>query len=654
MDSSSAPGDAAAGESSPWRQYVETKSIGTQTLLLATDEVVSYPNCDLCGIEMQYVCWNCDRKLFDRWSSRPASPSPLAGQSDDADGGERLLQSIQRTPSFRQLQLARQRKQQAATAVEADDATPGAIETSRHVLDNDMHCDPDGSSSLLLQQQQPQSTSRNQHLESTCASIRNGGGGGGRTDVTHCRLCKRQKTAHNYFATSSDQTGNIDNNNSLTCSYNSMNSNHLRNNNNNIVTISANGHHDDSNSNNGHLNNEHNATQREESMPLHTNGSGSSNGGGIDDVQQLVQLTSIASHFHRRTMSESLDSTLPDSSSQMLLCANDDQSDALESHHHAAVVPLLSDADQKLYRRAFSEDVLACGFNETDARAAALFDLKRGDAVAAHPPVVVAQQASSTATASAAGGVLFKTPAQKAAAVPHQLTISTSNRDLYPCSPSASISAMSLDSPKREHSTITPPSPPPIGYVRRAHGDDGRTASRPLPKVNLNTIFGNGSSTDATGLPVDSSSVFADGGTPDHNTGATANEDNEDSSSSTTTSATTSAIVGGTVHKSNSAPSFATVNAGGSAQQQLLSPRFLKLAAIQKRRSRHLSDRSSERSSIGSDELMSDEEFGASETATPTTYMVMLAPHRVARGVVRKPLPKSYPFGRRTLLGTID
>lgn len=67
------------------------------------------------------------------------------------------------------------------------------------------------------------------------------------------------------------------------------------------------------------------------------------------------------------------------------------------------------------------------------------------------------------------------------------------------------------------------------------------------------------------------------------------------------------------VQKSNSAPSFNCTTSCGStaAAATTLSPRFLRSAAMYKRRSRHFSDRSSvsERSSIGSDEQLSDEEF---------------------------------------------
>lgn len=85
------------------------------------------------------------------------------------------------------------------------------------------------------------------------------------------------------------------------------------------------------------------------------------------------------------------------------------------------------------------------------------------------------------------------------------------------------------------------------------------------------------------------------------------------------------------VQKSNSAPTF---NGG----PHTLSPRFIKSAAIYKRRSRHLSDRSSERSSIGSDEQISDDDL--------TLDSPMTSPIKVSSSSAWK-----LPFGRRGLLG---
>ncbi|XP_055695978.1 protein Atossa isoform X2 [Lutzomyia longipalpis] len=88
------------------------------------------------------------------------------------------------------------------------------------------------------------------------------------------------------------------------------------------------------------------------------------------------------------------------------------------------------------------------------------------------------------------------------------------------------------------------------------------------------------------------------------------------------------------VQKSNSAPTF-------NGNSQTLSPRFIKSAAIYKRRSRHLSDRSSERSSIGSDEQISDDDL--------TIDSPMTSPIKLSSSSTWK-----LPFGRRGLLGSLE
>ena len=97
--------------------------------------------------------------------------------------------------------------------------------------------------------------------------------------------------------------------------------------------------------------------------------------------------------------------------------------------------------------------------------------------------------------------------------------------------------------------------------------------------------------------------------------------------------------IGAAVHKSYSAPTFSS--------SPTLSPRFLKSAAIMKRRSRHLSDRSSERSSVGSDEQFSDEEFAFDVNA----YSPSTSPTKIASFSSLRLFPKSLPFGKRSLLG---
>lgn len=87
------------------------------------------------------------------------------------------------------------------------------------------------------------------------------------------------------------------------------------------------------------------------------------------------------------------------------------------------------------------------------------------------------------------------------------------------------------------------------------------------------------------------------------------------------------------VQKSNSAPTL--------PNSPSLSPRFLKQAAIYKRRSRHLSDRSSERLSFCSDEQYSDEDLDGvySPASSPIKTKVFM---------------RSNLFGKRPLLGSLE
>lgn len=627
------------------QQCVEMKSIGTQTQQLQPEPSHAYPNCDLCGIEMQFVCWNCDKKVFDRWSSRPASPGQMSiAQACGSATGERLIQSIQRTPSFRQLQQVRQRMQQQA-----------AMTVATHIN----YCD----------QQQPL---KQQQINDTCDSRTAAGQSDGRADVNDCRLCKRQKTAHNY----SNGSSNGNNDNTLACS-SSFNSIIINNNNNSSVLLNNNNHHTTSS-----------FLDNEESMPFAScSSSGGDTSSGLGSHNSSAN-SSVDGSFHRRTMSESLDSTLPE------LCAIsvDVADQAADLTHQNAVstsaashlvlqsAVQMSEADLKLYRRAFSEDVLACGCHDDDDAfrprndGSAADDLKRTS-----KPIDITENSPTDVQVVAHAGhnigtplIVFKTPTTpgRSPMLPHPLTISTSQQPQHElpqalqmtCSPSSSLSAMSLGSATSPQLPQSQPQPQHLYPTASVYVD------RPVPKVNLNKIFSispsdvNDHGSAAPCFTFDT--VFAAGGSRPTTIGLVRQRAADDDTDGGQAAAAAEnddlggpIVIGvvGTVHKSNSAPSFAgaasSTFAGASASsaaQQLLSPRFLKMAAIQKRRSRHLSDRSSERSSIGSDELMSDEEFGG---GLENTYMVMLTPNRMVRGVVRKPLPKSYPFGRRALLG---
>lgn len=77
---------------------IEMVSVATQTEIDGT--TITFPNCDFCGIEMQYFCWNCDKKMFNESSMDDlSSPSPTTLRLEKSD---RLLKAIQRTPSTKQ------------------------------------------------------------------------------------------------------------------------------------------------------------------------------------------------------------------------------------------------------------------------------------------------------------------------------------------------------------------------------------------------------------------------------------------------------------------------------------------------------------------------------------------------------------------------
>lgn len=82
-----------------------------------------------------------------------------------------------------------------------------------------------------------------------------------------------------------------------------------------------------------------------------------------------------------------------------------------------------------------------------------------------------------------------------------------------------------------------------------------------------------------------------------------------------------------------------------------LSPRFYKQIAITKRRSRHLSDRSSERSSIGSEEQFSDEEYGNGLDNTLTSPNFKF----IKYGFMKSTNSNSFGlFKSRPLLGSLE
>lgn len=434
---------------------IEKRSISTQT----DCDDPPYPNCNYCGIEMQLVCWNCDTKLFEVTDRKQTSPPK------HVDKANLLLQAMQRTPSRKQ---RAQRKSEGNSRKEVGNTNS-----------NTNNCHQSASDNLTCER-------------SVCDSVG--------VEFSDCRLCKRQKTVHNYLG-----HNNLSNKNALSDAM---------------------------------LNNKENEMD--------------------DDA-----VADRSSTFYRRTMSESL--------------GESDDASNVPSYHRTNITK----TELKMYRRAYSEDVLSCSCDDD---------------------VVVNKSGR-----------------------PKQLDLLQANSGL----PIDNFIENQFNTPKNHRQ------PCPTNFKTNplyiSCRDDDNSADpndiddKLLPKINLTSAFAispqmdNGSTSSPKYADLPSASAFT-------------------FENISPVLSSTSICSAGVVHKSFSAPTFP------HHHSPALSPRFLKSAAILRRRSRHLSDRSSERSSIGSDEQFSDEDLGC---GLDNTYSPVISPTKTAT----KPFPKSYPFGRRSLLG---
>lgn len=439
---------------------IEKRSISTQTDV----DDPPYPNCNFCGIEMQFVCWNCDTQVFDTAAKH-------------VDKANLLLQAIQRTPC---------RKQRGQRGKGDGGSGRKELCSTNAKPNNNCHQLVAASDNLKCER-------------SVCDSV-------GVVEFNDCRLCKRQKTVHNYLSNNNLPIKNTFNDDAM-------------------------------------LNNKENVMD--------------------DEVSAVVDGNST---FYRRTMSESLGES-------------DDASNIPTQYTNRTNI---SKTELKMYRRAYSEDVLSCSCDD----------------------LVVNNKSSR----------------------PMQLDLLQANNGL----PIDNFSEYQFTTPKNhKHPCPTNFKTNPL-YIS-CRDDDNSTDpndidDKLLPKINLTSAFtispkdgdpipfGNGASSRYADLPSASAFTF------------------ENISPVLSSTSICSASV---VHKSFSAPTFP------NHHSPALSPRFLKSAAILRRRSRHLSDRSSERSSIGSDEQLSDEDLICGLDSP------VISPTKTAT----KPFPKSYPFGRRSLLG---
>lgn len=191
-------------------------------------------------------------------------------------------------------------------------------------------------------------------------------------------------------------------------------------------------------------------------------------------------------------------------------------------------------------------------------------------------------------------------------------------------------------------------------YIKCHNNDDDRsldamptTSTKQLPKINLNKLF---SISDSNISETSSKNVFNNNTVCKENMKQIQNNDKlmpvfslnnvfdfENLSPPLPSPASSN---GALVQKSISAPTF-------HHSPPTLSPRFLKSAASTKRRSRHLSDRSSERLSIGSDDHLSDEEFHQYSLNSDSEYRPGISPTKASLRL----FPKNYAFRKRALLG---
>lgn len=268
---------------------------------------------------------------------------------------------------------------------------------------------------------------------------------------------------------------------------------------------------------------------------------------------------------------------------------------------------VLSDNELKLYRRAYSEDELICNCDDNRPKPIELSDEAKGTAAKCSTNLGLPDIESNAAVVVDVDQ--FKTPQTK-------------------CDQQPLVG--------------------PI-YIRCPSHDDDRSldaapssTTKHLPKINLTKLFASSSEENIADSKVDNvfnkkrialptfslSSVF----------------DFENLSPPMLSPATPAHSLSSTlVQKSNSAPNF-------NHSSPMLSPRILKAAATSKRRSRHLSDRSSERLSIGSDDHLSDEEFHQYCIDAETGYRPGISPTKASLRL----FPKNYAFRKRALLGEFE
>lgn len=541
---------------------------------------IIFHNCDFCGIEMQYFCWNCDKRMF----------METTDSQDTLGKGDLLLKAIQRTPSAKQTQNTKSTNARANVVGEThgpydEHSSINANSSSTADGDGNGACSSGNASAATASSssvyESDDASNVISHSSKVCAvasdrdncdSLNNKD----ELDVSDCRsCCKRQKTVHNY------------DNDERNASY--IHSIHASSHSNNNLPISR-------NNNN-----------------LRDNFSVIPNVTSYDDAsthllakqQRTAELGECSSGSYRRTMSESVVGT----------CHT-----AIENCTQPGIdllkcdmMNILTDNELKLYRRAYSEDELICNCDDNRPKQ---LDLNSTNS----PPT---------------GGTEFpQTPTTKR----NTTTATAIDHDDHFKTPNA----------KHDDNNGFDNQTQPIYIDCRSRNDDERTqdaltlmnTSKSLPKINLNKLFAKS---------MHSNDSNCNGGPHELDISKELQKITQTSMPifsfdfENLSPPLISPTGSGLVQKSNSAPSF-------QYSPPTLSPRFLNSAAATKRRSRHLSDRSSERLSIGSDDHLSDEEFHQYCFDPDNEYRPGISPTKATLRF----FPKNYAYRKRALLGKCD
>lgn len=531
----------------------QTSAIEMTTVATQTENANEmFPSCDFCGIEMQYFCWNCDKKMF----------TESCESQKILDKADLLLKAIQRTPSTKQQSL------QSAKNFNSNNKNQTAINGKLEIDEStqSMAFSENNNSSMLSDVSPPCDISK-------CDN----GNKSKNLDTSDCRsCCKRQKTNHNYFP------DNITSNNYC----HSLNSGKI----NKIISKSNN-----------------NISQNGSSNSLALDTSSSKRYDDDDAIFSLKKELGDNSGNYRRTMSESVVGACHMDNDN---CTND----AIDLATYE-MMNMMSDNELKLYRRAYSEDELIC--NCDDNRPKAVDSISQPSPPKFELPLAINNSEQE-----------FKTPTLKHHTYRSKSPSNNQTDPIY----------------IKCHSHTD--------YVDDTSADaydlgKKQASAKQLAKVNLTKFF----TASDDHEQIDGAFKSKTRSNPDlENKKKLLQMSSEipvpvfsfnnifdfDNLSPPLPSPTSGAVV----QKSNSAPTF-------HHSPPTLSPRFLKSAAAYKRRSRHLSDRSSERLSVGSDEHLSDEEFHQYGFDTDSEYRPGISPTKATL----KLFPKNYAFRKRALLG---